>query len=123
MRKKDKITISIVAIIFVVIIGFWGLDFISEYLTVTEVKENASDYLGQPVQITGNIKENTLRINDTQTYFILTDEISEIEIFYHGDRPPTLAENIKVSVKGILVSENEVDANFLILGCPSKYGI
>jgi len=122
MRKKDKITMSIVAIILVAIVGMWGLDFSSEYLTVTDIKMNASDYIGQPVEITGRVKEDTLVFNEEETYFILTDDISDIDIFYHGDTVPQLAQGAKVSVRGILVSEDKVDANFLVMGCPSKYG-
>lgn len=124
MRKKDKITVSFVAIILVGIIGMWGLDFSSQYLTVTEVKENAAGYINQSVEITGKVKQDTLVfVDNDQTNFILTDGISEIEVNHRGDRPPQLAEGAKVSVKGVLVSENKVNANFLVLGCPSKYGV
>ncbi|MCK5217197.1 MAG: cytochrome c maturation protein CcmE [Methanosarcinales archaeon] len=123
MRKKDKIAISLVAIILIVIVGMWGLDFSSEYLTVTDIKMNASVYINQPVEITGNVKQDTLSIEGTKTFFILTDDISDIEVHYRGEIVPQLAEGAKVSVRGILVSEDRVDANFLVMGCPSKYGI
>ena len=122
MRKKDKITISVVAIILIGIVGLWGLDFSSEYLTVTQVKQNASDYIDQPVEIKGKVKQDTLSRFEEETNFILTDGISDIQISYRGDPPQALAEGAKVSVKGILVSENTVHANFLVMGCPSKYG-
>ena len=123
MRKKDKVTISVVAIILICIIGMWGLDFSSEYLTVTEVTEHTSDYIDQPVYITGNVKQGTLSIGTEETGFILTDDNADIEVLYRGDRPDGLGEGEKVSVKGILVSGNKVEANFLVMGCPSKYGI
>jgi len=123
MRKKDKIAIVLVGIILIVIVGMWGLDFSSQYLTVTDIKMNASVYINQPVEITGNVKHDTLSIEGTQTFFILTDDISDIEVYYHGEIVPQLAEGAKVSVRGILVSEDRIDANFLVMGCPSKYGI
>ena len=123
MRKKDKVTISVVSIILIAIIGMWGLDFSSEYLTVTEVTQNASAYIDQPVYVTGNVKEGTLSIGTEETGFILTDDNANIEVLYRGDRPDGLGEGEKVSVKGILVSENKVEANFLVMGCPSKYGV
>ncbi|MDF1558215.1 MAG: cytochrome c maturation protein CcmE [ANME-2 cluster archaeon] len=123
MRKKDKITISVVAIILVAIVGMWGLDFQSEYLTVSQVKLNASEYIGQAVEITGDVKQDTLDIGTEDTFFILTDGVSDIDVFYNGERPSSLAEGAKVSVRGILVSANRVDANFLVMGCPSKYGL
>jgi len=123
MRKKDKVTISVVSIILIAIIGMWGLDFSSEYLTVTEVTSNASAYIDQPVYVTGNVKQGTLSISAEETGFILTDDNTNIEVLYRGDRPDGLSEGEKVSVKGILVSENKVEANFLVMGCPSKYGV
>ena len=123
MRKKDKTAILLVGIILIVIVGLWGLDFSSQYLTVTDIKMNASVYTNQPVEITGNVKQDTLSIEGTQTFFILTDDISDIDVYYHGEIVPQLAEGAKVSVRGILVSEDRVDANFLVMGCPSKYGI
>ena len=101
----------------------WGLDFSSQYLTVTDIKMNAPVYINQPVEITGNVKQDTLSIEGIQTFFILTDDISDIDVYYRGEIVPQLAEGAKVSVRGILVSEDRVDANFLVMGCPSKYGI
>lgn len=123
MRKKDKVTISVVAIILIAIIGMWGLDFSSEYLTVTEVTQNVTAYIDQPVYITGNVKQGTLNIGAEETGFILTDGNADLEVLYRGDRPDGLGNGEKVSVRGILVSENKVEANFLVMGCPSKYGV
>ncbi len=123
MRKKDKVTISVVAIILIAIIGMWGLDFSSEYLTVTEVTQNVTAYIDQPVYITGNVKQGTLDIGAQETGFILTDGNADLEVLYRGDRPDGLGDGEKVSVRGILVSENKVEANFLVMGCPSKYGV
>ena len=123
MRKKDKVTISVVSIILIAIIGMWGLDFSSEYLTVTEVTQNVTAYIDQPVYITGNVKQGTLNIGAEETGFILTDGNADLEVLYRGDRPDGLGDGEKVSVRGILVSENKVEANFLVMGCPSKYGI
>ena len=123
MRKKDKVTISVVSIILIAIIGMWGLDFSSEYLTVTEVTSNVTAYIDQPVYITGNVKQGTLNIGAEETGFILTDGNADLEVLYRGDRPDGLGDGEKVSVRGILVSENKVEANFLVMGCPSKYGV
>ena len=123
MRKKDKVTISVVAIILIAIIGMWGLDFSSEYLTVTEVTQNVTAYIDQPVYITGNVKQGTLNIGAEETGFILRDGNADLEVLYRGDRPDGLGDGEKVSVRGILVSENKVEANFLVMGCPSKYGV
>jgi len=123
MRKKDKVTISVVSIILIAIIGMWGLDFSSEYLTVTEVTQNVTAYIDQPVYITGNVKQGTLNIGTEETGFILTDGNADLEVLYRGDRPDGLGDGEKVSVRGILVSGNIVEANFLVMGCPSKYGV
>ncbi len=123
MRKKDKITMSVVAIVLVAIVGMWGLDFQSEYYTVSQIKNNASEYIGQAVEITGDVKQDTLKIETEETYFLLTDGVYDIEVFYHGERPQALANGAQVSVRGTLVSADRVDANFLVMGCPSKYGI
>lgn len=123
MRKKDKVTISVVSIIIIAIIGMWGLDFSSEYLTVTEVTQDVSAYIDQPVYITGNVKQGTLNIGAQETVFILTDGNADIKVLYNGNRPDGLGEGEKVSVRGTLVSGDKVEANFLVMGCPSKYGI
>lgn len=122
MRKKDKVTVSVVAIVLVAIVGMWGLDFQSEYLTVSQVKQNASEYIGQAVEITGDVKQDTLSIDTEETYFVLTDGVYDIEVFYRGERPQALANGAQVSVRGTLISADRVDANFLVMGCPSKYG-
>ena len=123
MRKQDKMSISLVSILIIGIVGLWGVSFSSQYITVTDVKANTQLYLHQPIEIMGNVKEDTLYVNGTRTTFVLTDGISDINIYYRGEIVPQLAEGAKVSVRGILVSENAVDANFLVMGCPSKYGI
>lgn len=114
MRKKDKLTISILAIFAIGLAGLWGVDFSSQYLTVSDID---STLINQPVEITGNVKA----LNQDRTAFILTDDVSDIEVNYKGDLVPQLCNGAKVSVRGVLISEDLIEANFLVMGCPSKY--
>jgi len=118
MRKKDKITIASIGILIIMITGLWGFDFSSQYLTVTDVKTHPID---QPVEVMGNVKPGTLVMEPTS--FILTDDVSDIDVYYNGNLVPQLCEGAKVSVRGVLISPDRIDANFLVLGCPSKYEV
>ncbi|MDI6902601.1 MAG: cytochrome c maturation protein CcmE [Methanocellales archaeon] len=118
MKKRNKVVLGIVAIVVIMIIGLWGIDF-GGYLSVSEAKN--PQYVGRDVEVKGIVKEGTLKIDVHSTSFVLTDGKADIQVEYIGDRPVNVAEGKDVVVYGKLISNEEIEARKIILGCPSKY--
>ena len=49
------------------------------------------------------------------------NEKYEVEVIYTGVLPANLAEGAGLTVSGRMVSESRIEANKIVMGCPSKY--
>jgi cytochrome c-type biogenesis protein CcmE len=124
MNKQQKNIASILLLILAVIIGLWGIDFSSNYLMVSELVKNPQYYIGNEINTMGNIKNGTLNIEPGAITFLLVDvedNASEIEVEYTGDLPASFSEGQGISLKGTMVSAYKIEANKIVMGCPSKY--
>ena len=124
MDKKQKTLVAIGAIVAVSVIGLWGVDVSQGYLMVSELKSNPQDHIGNKINTMGSIKDGTLLITPDIISFVLTDaedKSVEIEVEYTGDLPANLADGKNVTLSGTMVSSNKIEANKIVIGCPSKY--
>ncbi|MDP2216382.1 MAG: cytochrome c maturation protein CcmE [Methanolobus sp.] len=124
MDKKHK---SVLAVAFIVVVGIvclWNVDLSQGYLLVSELQEDPDKYVGQNVNTMGNIKNGTLNVSTSGISFLLEDpedEAYELEVVYTGSLPANLVEGTSLSLSGRMVSENKIEANKIVMGCPSKY--
>jgi len=124
MEKKRKAILTIFAIVAVMVIGLWGVDVEQGYMMVSEITTSPQDHVGQKVSTMGLVKNETLSISPEMVSFTLTDaedEEQEIYIEYTADLPANLVEGNSVSLTGTMISESEIEADQIVIGCPSKY--
>jgi cytochrome c-type biogenesis protein CcmE len=124
MDKKRKTIFTIIAIVAVMVIGLWGVDVEQGYYMVSDITDDPQEHLGQNVNTMGIVKNGSLSISPEMTTFTLTDaedENYEINVEYSADLPANLAEGKSISLTGTMVSETMIDAEQIVMGCPSKY--
>lgn len=124
MDKKRKAIFSVLAIIAVLTIGLWGVDVDQGYLMVSDITNEPQEHVGQKVSTMGIVKNGTLNISPETTSFTLTDAedtTQEIYVEYTADLPANLVEGNSVSLTGTMISETMIEAEQIVIGCPSKY--
>jgi len=124
MEKKRKAILTIFAIVAVMVIGLWGVDVEQGYMMVSEITTSPQDHVGQKVSTMGLVKNGTLSISPEMVSFTLTDaedEEQEIYIEYTADLPANIVEGNSVSLTGTMISESKIEADQIVIGCPSKY--
>ena len=124
MDKKQKTFVAIGVIVAVAIIGLWGVDFSQQYIMVSEITSNPDKYVGDKINTMGMIKNDTLVVTPDIISFVLVDAedvTAEIYVEYTGDLPATLDEGKDVSMSGIMISADKIEATQIVVGCSSKY--
>ncbi|WP_440953533.1 cytochrome c maturation protein CcmE domain-containing protein [Methanococcoides sp. FTZ1] len=124
MDKKRKTILTTIAIIAVIAIGFWGVDVEQGYYMVSDITNNPQEHLNKKINTMGIVKNGTLNISPEMTTFTLIDaedENFEIDVKYTADLPANLAEGKSISLTGTMVSDDLIDAEQIVMGCPSKY--
>ena len=124
MDKKYKSVLAVAFIVVVGIVGLWNVDLSQGYLLVSDLQKDPDKYVGQNVNTMGNIKNGTLNVSTSGVSFLLEDpedEAYELEVVYTGSLPANLVEGTSLSLSGRMVSKNKIEANKIVMGCPSKY--
>lgn len=124
MEKQQKTIVAILFVTVVAVIGLWGVDFSQGYSMVSELTNDPQSHLGNEVNTMGNIKNGTLQVTPGVITFLLVDvedHVSEIQVEYTGDLPANFAEGQGISLSGIMVSAQKIEAHQIVMGCPSKY--
>jgi cytochrome c-type biogenesis protein CcmE len=124
MDKKHKSVLAVAFIVVVGIVGLWNVDLSQGYLLVSELQEDPDKYVGQNVNTMGTVKNGTLNVSTSGISFMLEDpenEAYELEVVYTGALPANFVEGTGLSISGRMISENKIEANKIVMGCPSKY--
>ena len=115
----------VVIVVLILVVGLLVYDsvsnYINPYVTVSQVISNKNYYQGKVVQIHGIVVNGTLsRGTDGITKFDISDGIQVLPVIYKGIVVQNLSEGKEVVVQGIL-SSNIIEANQILVKCPSKY--
>jgi cytochrome c-type biogenesis protein CcmE len=124
MDKKQKTVVAVVFIALVAVVGLWNVDFSQGYMTISEVKLNSDQYVGHEINSMGIIKNDTLIMSTAGISFVLQDiedPSFELDVEYTGSLPANLAEGSSISISGMMTSSSSVEADQIVMGCPSKY--
>ena len=124
MDRKQKTVLAILFIIFVGVVGLWNVDLSQGYPMISELQENPDKYVGNNVNTMGVIKNGTLDVSTDGISFLLLDvedENFEIEVEYKGALPANLEEGKGISISGEMVAHDRIEADKIVMGCPSKY--
>lgn len=128
--KKLKVGFGALIIILFVAIGFSALSgFVNPYKSVSEVVSSPDKFLNRQIQLEGRVVEETVRWVPNTLTFVLTDDVSQIQVTYEGVLPSNFPvgkdlgseSEIDVVVIGSLVSPNQFKAEQILVKCPSKY--
>lgn len=119
--KKIYIIIGVIIIVVVLIIGFWGVHGGESYPTVSDVLKDVNKYLNKDVEVKGKVKKDS--IDPMNRTFILTDGDKDLKINYTDILPSNFEEEKEVVIRGKLFQRTELilEAEEIIVGCPSKY--
>lgn len=122
MNRKNKIVIS--SIVLAALIGyltFTGMgNTISRYIEIDELKSGG--YEGQIVSVNGTVVNDTLMWDPgkMELKFKLGDHSGTVDVYYKGNLPNSMREEIPVVVQG-KYSDGVLTARNILVKCPSKY--
>jgi len=122
---KPKILIGV--IIIVIALGYIIIGGIKEtavyYLTVSEFRAKKDLLPGDGVRISGYVVPTSIRWDPEkiELNFALYEEADTINVFYKGVMPDQLADAQMVVTEGQLAENGSLEANKILLKCPSKY--
>jgi cytochrome c-type biogenesis protein CcmE len=130
-RTNKKIKFIIGGLVIVALIGYLIVSSISSegayFREVGEVLNQQTELTGKNLRVSGKVVtesivydapnlELTFNISDP------TDGNKQIPIHFHGVQPDQIGrENTEAIVEGTLGASGTVDANNLLLKCPSRY--
>lgn len=124
MDKKQKTILAIAFIAIVGFVGLWDVDLSQGYLMISDLASDSDSYVGYDVNAVGVIKDGTLDVSTGETSFALLDledPSFEMNVRYTGSLPANLVEGQSISISGKMISSDLIEANRIVMGCPSKY--
>lgn len=124
-RRQTKLIIG--GVVLALIIGyliFSGLQGSSAYyLTVDELKDEGTSLQGRKVRVSGLVVGDSINWDSENILleFDLAGESLALHVRYKGVRPDMLREGAEAIVEGQYTGGNLLEADQLLLKCPSKY--
>jgi len=125
MKMKKKTTYGLGAVLLVAFAGF-SLASFKEALTPYVSYDEARAAAGRAVQVAGGLAAGSSSYDETTGYlhFTLVDEASggTMQVRYEGIKPANFEEAISIVAIGRYDdASGELQANKLLVKCPSKY--
>jgi len=126
VERRVKKKLRLVALVLVIALAVWfGANEVTNFLNpiryVGEVAGEPGRYLGKPVQVTGFMVNGSLESKGNVHEFRLTDGEATLKVSYTGILPAELRDEAGVTAIGTLASADTIEANKLLVKCPSKY--
>lgn len=124
---KRNLKFILGAVIIFAAIGFLVFNAMSSagayYMTVTELTEQASDYHGKNVRVSGVVIDESVDYNASELIlrFNIGDDAHQLPIYFHGPRPDNFVRAAEAIVEGKYGEDGVLYANSLLLKCPSRY--
>ncbi len=130
-RTSKKIKFIVGGVVIVALIGYLIVSSISNagayYREVGEVLAQNSQLYGKSLRVSGNIVTESVKY-DAPTLSLdfkisdPTDVSKQLDIHFHGIQPDQITrEGSSAIVEGTLGTNGTVEANNLLLKCPSRY--
>ena len=115
LQKKVKKRASLLAIFLgiSIVAVFFILKFLNEnilyFKSPTDIKTNQNIDFDKKIRVGGMVKKNTLKINEKEIKFIITDFKNEIKVSFSGSVPNLFAEG-----KGVVAEGKLQDKKFFV---------
>lgn len=97
------------------------IDSINPYLTVSELHNTPEKYYGRTIQVTGISNVGSIERAGEYITLTISDVSSSVEVIYSGVLPSGFQEGNSVVVIGIFKSDGSIEADKILVKCPSKY--
>jgi len=93
------------------------------YMTVTELTDEADNYVGKNVRVSGVVVDESVDYNSSELIlrFNITDDANQLPIYFHGPRPDNFVRAAEAIVEGRYGEDGVLYAKSLLLKCPSRY--
>lgn len=94
------------------------------YRTVSEVLEQKDTLVGKPLRVSGKLVAESIVWKPTTlelSFEISDDKGARLPVYFQGVKPDNMTEAAAVIVEGKLRPDGVVEANTLLLKCPSRY--
>jgi cytochrome c-type biogenesis protein CcmE len=119
MKIDNRIIIGILIIIFILVLGYSTFtNYFEKYSTVSQALDEKTDKM---IWVNGTIKKDSLTSFITGEYlFILTDGISDMNVSFREELPPSFGTESEVVLLGKL-DNSTFHATKMITKCPTKY--
>ena len=115
LQKKVKKRASLLAIFLgiSIVAVFFILKFLNEnilyFKSPTDIKKSQDINFEKKIRVGGMVKKNTLKINEKEIKFIITDFKNEIKVSFSGSVPNLFAEG-----KGVVAEGKLQDKKFFV---------
>ena len=119
--------VAIAVSLILVAVGFIMYTGIQEtsvyYYTVSEVVEQQSQLIGEPLRIAGEVVPGSINQDNTGLIheFMIEEGGKMIPVVYRDIAPDTFQDRAEAVVEGTLDEHGTFQATFLMAKCPSKY--
>jgi cytochrome c-type biogenesis protein CcmE len=123
MKIQGKHMVAGVLLLFSAGLAFDSVsNYVNPYLSVTQVALNFNRYSGKSIQVMGIVEPGSFIRGDGGTIkFTLTDGQESLQVQFTGATPQNLDEGKDVVAVGSLTGEASLEAEQLLVKCPSKY--
>ena len=101
-RLSIFIAISVLSIIIIIFILKTLEDNVLYFYSPTDVEESNKMVFGDTIKVGGMVKNGSIKTNENEIKFIITDYKNEIIVSYKGTVPALFAEGKGVVAEGIL---------------------
>ena len=93
------------------------------YMTVTELTDEADNYVGKNVRVSGVVVDESVDYNSSELIlrFNIADDANQLPIYFHGPRPDNFVRAAEAIVEGQYGEDGVLYAKSLLLKCPSRY--
>lgn len=123
MRKRLAVVSAAVVITLAIVLGVVGEGTSSKSVSVMEAA--SGNFVGQKVQVSGNVVENSfVAEGDVLSFSIYDpegDSEAQLEVRYAGAASSTFGNDVTAICTGRLGDDGVLQATELITKCPSKY--
>ena len=125
--KKVKLRLLFLSFIFLIIAlsVFLILKSLEEnvvyFISPTEIKNLSEIDITKRIRIGGMVKEETIKLNQNQISFVITDFKNEINVIYSGSVPNLFSEGKGVVAEGYLKDRNFFNAKKILAKHDENY--
>lgn len=123
MKKRLVVVSGVIIVVLVVVLAIVGGGTAAKTMTVAEAAENPS--VGQKVQVSGNVVEDSFSTSDNVLTFKIYDPegspATQLAVRYDGAASSTFGNDVTAICTGKIDESGVLVCSEMVTKCPSKY--